>query len=57
MTDYVLGLDWINPERGWSCCQLLIDPEATPTLDILPLSERESVLVREVVKVVLDAPP
>jgi hypothetical protein len=22
MADYVLGLDWLNVEHGWACCQL-----------------------------------
>jgi predicted RNase H-like nuclease len=56
MPEYVLGLDWINAERGWACCRLSVDPEAAPALGLLSLADQESDLVRHAARVVVDAP-
>jgi predicted RNase H-like nuclease len=56
MTDYVLGLDWIDVEHGWACCQLATGSEAVPALDVLPLKDQDSDRVRQAAKVVIDAP-
>lgn len=56
MSSYVLGLDWINTDRGWAYCSLPTDSNAAPALGVLPLASQESAIVREALRVVVDAP-